>query len=213
MSLIPNTTCSRCHRQYPAIKGRCPYCGTRKPRQVQRTLPEADSAVKGTEAARRAAENVNWQMLIGGILLLAILIAVISLVSVNVKKHVEDTSTAEEEEVIPEIEVAATAPPTATPVPTPSPTPAPTVTAVTIYFMGQEETGFMEGAGTQVQLTAQWYPTTVEADVVWASSDESVATVDDTGLVTVVSTNRNSTCNITATVGGVTAVCQVWSAG
>jgi hypothetical protein len=212
MSLIPNTTCPRCHRQYPAIKGRCPYCGTRKPRQVQRTLPEADSAVKGTEAARRAAENMNWQMLIGGVLLLVILIAVISLVSVNVKKHVEDTSTAEEE-VIPEIEVAATAPPTATPVPTPSPTPAPTVTAVTIYFQGVEETGFMEGSGSQVQLTAQWYPTTVEADVVWASSDESVATVDDTGLVTVVSSTWGATCNITATVGGVTAVCQVWSAG
>jgi hypothetical protein len=180
---------------------------------VSRTLPEADSAVKGTEAARRAAENINWQMLIGGVLLLVIMISVISLVSVNVKKHVDDTADAEEE-VIPDVEVAATAPPTATPIPTASPTPAPTVTSVTIYYQGVEETGFMEGAGTQVQLTAQWYPTTVEATVVWASSDESVATVDDNGLVTVVSTTYGATCNITATVGGApAAVCQVWSAG
>jgi hypothetical protein len=158
---------------------------------------------------------MNWQLLIGGLLLLTILIAVISLVSVNVKNHVEDAEAVEE--VIPDVDVAATAPPTPTAVPTPSPTPAPTVTSVSIYYNGAVKTDFMERAGTQVQLTAQWYPQTISADevtVVWASSDESVATVDDTGLVTIVSTTQGAQCVITATVGGAApAECQVWSGG
>jgi uncharacterized protein YjdB len=88
---------------------------------------------------------------------------------------------------------------------------------VSIYYNGAVKTDFQERAGTQVQLTAQWYPQTISADdvtVVWASSDESVATVDDTGLVTIVSTTLGDQCTITATVGGAApAECQVWSGG
>lgn len=209
MSLIPNTTCRRCHRQYPVIKGRCPYCGTKKARETRRAVPESDSAVKGTEAAKRAAENINWQMLIGGILLVCIIVAVISLVSVNVKSHVDDTATAG---TIPEVEAATTAVPTSTPVPSPSPTPEPTVQSITIYTAWRSDMseGFMEPVGTQIDLDVQWYPTTVEATVEWSSSDESIATVDEDGVVTLVA---NGSCVITASIGAVSATCPVWVGG
>ena len=45
----------------------------KKPREVKRSLPESDSAVKGTAAARQAAQDTNWQLIIGGVLLLLVL--------------------------------------------------------------------------------------------------------------------------------------------
>ena len=88
MSLIPNTTCRRCHRQFPAYRNRCPYCGTKKVREVRSATPETDSAVPGTQAARSAVEAVNLQTLIGCVLLLAVIVATIFLVSSGVRKDV-----------------------------------------------------------------------------------------------------------------------------
>ncbi len=62
-------------------------------------------------------------------------------------------------------------------------------------------------AGYRYQLTATVTPTsTTNKNVIWASSDESVATVDSNGLVTTVA---GGTCYITATTvsGGFTAKC------
>ena len=36
MSFIPRVTCRRCGRQFSGIRGRCPYCGTRRVRQSDR---------------------------------------------------------------------------------------------------------------------------------------------------------------------------------
>lgn len=64
-------------------------------------------------------------------------------------------------------------------------------------------------AGETLQLTATIYPdSATNKTVTWKSSDKTVATVDESGLVTAVG---NGTANITATTedGNYTATCQV----
>lgn len=201
MGFIPNIKCERCNRQYPAFRSRCPHCGTKKPQAAPTAVPATDSAVKDTPAARKAAENMNWQMLIGGILVVCILIVVIIIVSTTVRKHVEDPATGEE--ILAET-VAATAVPTPTAAPTPSPTPPPVVTSLMIMFAGQEATDFTERVGTEVQLKAETYPLSEEVEVTWSSSDEEVATVSDDGLVTI---TGSGACTITAVAGGIRKEC------
>lgn len=57
-----------------------------------------------------------------------------------------------------------------------------------------------------VQLTATVEPANTTDELVWSSSNESVATVSETGLVTAVSVG---TATITVTCGTVTAACRV----
>ncbi len=61
-------------------------------------------------------------------------------------------------------------------------------------------------AGASLQLTATVSPEDWSGTVTWASSDESVATVDSTGLVTWVAAG---TCTISAAADGQTATCAV----
>lgn len=202
MSLIPNTTCQRCHRSYPSFRSRCPHCGMKKP-TVQRAVPEADAAVRGSEAARRQAENVNWQMLIGGILLVCIIVAVIAIVSVNVKSHIDETVPGSAA-AAPDSAVAPTAIPTPTAAPTPSPTPPPGVTSLTITYGTGTIDDFTEPVGSSVDLDATPYPLGLDVTITWSSTDESVATVDQDGVVTIVGTGA---CEIIAEAGGWTATC------
>lgn len=59
-----------------------------------------------------------------------------------------------------------------------------------------------------VNLTVEYSPadTTVERDVTWTSSDDTVATVDENGTVTAV---KGGTTTITATVNGISATCDI----
>lgn len=209
MSVLPQTVCRRCHRKYPSLRGRCPYCGYKNEKEPRRAVEPSDSAVKGSEASKRARESLNWQVLMGGILIVLVIVAMIAVISVNMQGRVDDTVTMEEPEEAPDVQLETTPVPNPTPSPSPSPTPAPTVTSVQITFYGVDEPGFMEGTGTQVPLEAVWYPANIDAEVVWSSSDDSVATVDENGLVTVVGTS-GQTCVIYATVGGVSDACDVW---
>ena len=202
MSLIPNTTCQRCHRSYPSFRSRCPHCGMKKP-AVQRTIPEADTTVRGSDSARRQTEQVNWQMLIGGILLVCVIVAVIAIVSVNVKSHVDETVPGSAV-AAPEGALAPTAIPTPTAAPTPSPTPPPVVTSLTIMYGTSTIDDFTEPVGTSVDLDATPYPLGLDVTVTWSSTDESVATVDQDGIVTIVGTGA---CEIIAEAGGSTATC------
>ena len=65
------------------------------------------------------------------------------------------------------------------------------------------------GAGTQ-QLTAILTPPDTTDVVYWTSSDENVAVVSSSGLVTTVG---NGSCNIMATVGSCAAICSVTVSG
>ena len=202
MSLIPKTVCRRCHREFPSLRSRCPYCGTRKPQEVKRSLPESDSAVRGTRAARQASENINWQMVIGGVLLLLVIVAVVAIVSVNMSSRVAETEAILlEEESIPEVAAETTAVPIPTATPTPTPVPTPQITSISVTWLGQPlPNGVIDFSGAQYDLDATPYPLMEDVVVEWYSTDESCATVDENGVVTIVG-GYGTQCDIVAKVG------------
>lgn len=214
MSIIPKTTCARCHRQYPSTRSSCPYCGEKKPRDLNRSVPVSDSAVRGTQASARAAENLNWQMIFGTIIVVAVLAAVIAIVSVGVNGDMSASELQLENSVsangdAPEGDVpgaASTAVPTVSPEPTPVPTPQSQVTSVAIMYLGSDMPGFTQYVGDKVQLDVAFYPINNELTPEWSSSDESVATVDQTGMVTLVGEGN---CVVSVTVGDKTDTCDV----
>ncbi len=198
MGFIPRLTCRRCGRQYSGLHSRCPYCGTRRVKSSDRVPSPTPAMNPGTDAARRAGTGTKWQMIFGAILLGAVILAVIVLVSTSLNSGVGQTP-------------PPTLPPvSSTPIPTPSPTatpaPTPTVTDVEITYYGEEKTDFSMNVGASTQLMASVYPWDVTAEVTWSISDETVATVDDTGLVTGVGAG---TATITAESFGVSATCIV----
>lgn len=81
----------------------------------------------------------------------------------------------------------------------------PTVTAISI----NPNTLIFDSLSSQT-LVAVLSPAGVSATVHWTSSDDSVATVNDSGVVTSVG---NGTCIITATAGAVSAICNVSVSG
>lgn len=189
MNIIPNTTCRRCHRQYPSFRSRCPYCGTKKVKAVRSPVPETDSTVPGTAAAKSAAESTSSQMMIGLVLLLAVLIVTIFMVSRGVGSDVKATEVIEKEQETLENQVTPVPPPTATP--SPSPSPQPQVTSVSItsdVYPGFEYNGqgFWGPVGQSVSFNVSWFPREVQSIPEWSSSDESVATVDENGTITLV---------------------------
>ena len=137
----------------------------------------------------------------------------IAIVSVNLSRRVDEMETTiavEETQAEREVAAETTAVPTATPIPTPTPTPAPTITSISITSSGYDMSeGFMEPAGSTIQLEVTVYPLMEDIEVTWSSTDESCATVDENGLVTVVG-GYGSYCEIVATVGDREARCPVW---
>lgn len=181
-------------------------------------MAEADSAVVGTQAHERAAENLNWQMIFGTIIVAAILAAVIAIVSLGVNNDISASVTTDDAGQVTtgdtqpgeDVMVATTAVPTATPEPTPVATDAPLVNSVGITYLREDMPGFTQYVGDKVQLDVAFYPINNDLTPEWSSSDETVATVDQTGLVTLVG---EGTCVISVTVAGVTDTCDVISRG
>ena len=83
MSVIPKITCRRCGREYAGLGSRCPYCGTGRSKSAERIPLRTSSENAGTPAAEHAAVNTKWQLLFGGILLIAVVAAVIVLITVS----------------------------------------------------------------------------------------------------------------------------------
>ena len=199
MSVIPKITCRRCGREYSGLRSRCPYCGTSRKKSAERIPLCTSSANAGTPAAEHAAVNTKWQLLFGGILLIAVVAAVIVLITVSL--NAEKNSSAAVDPTPPATVSSAA------PVTTPTPTPTPSVTSVTITFLGSKRTEFAAKVGDEVQLSATVYPTGTDQTVTWSSKDESVAKVSDKGVVTGVG---KGTTTITAECGGVKADCTVY---
>ena len=201
MSVIPKITCRRCGREYSGLRSRCPYCGTSRKKSAERIPLRTSSENAGTPAAEHAAVNTKWQLLFGGILLIAVVAAVIVLITVSL--NAEKNSSAAVDPT-PPATVSSAAPVTT---PTPTPTPTPSVTSVTITFLGSKRTEFAAKVGDEVQLSATVYPTGTDQTVTWSSKDESVARVSDKGVVTGVG---KGTTTITVECGGVKADCTVY---
>ncbi|HHU22919.1 MAG TPA: hypothetical protein GXZ52_05810 [Clostridiales bacterium] len=202
MGFIPKITCRKCKHKFSAIYSRCPRCGTKRVKYSTRTPVSSAGVTPGTPARERVNNNTKWQLIFGIILLAAVIIAVIVLITVSLKGGGEPAPS-------PPVIVEPTPTPTPTPAPTPTPTPTPTVTGITIsYYTSVLDQGFAMSVGDpDIPLTATVYPLDVEATVTWSSSDESVVTVDQTGLVHAVASGK---AVIYAECGGVTAKCDVW---
>ena len=146
-------------------------------------------------------------MLFGGILLIAVVAAVIVLITVSLNAGKNASASAAP---TPPATVSSAAPvttPTPTPEPTPTPTPTPSVTSITITFLGSKRTEFAAKVGDEVPLGTTIYPAGGDQTVTWSSKDESIATVSDKGVVTGVG---KGTTTITAECGGVKADCTVY---
>ena len=83
MSIIPEVKCRRCGESFSALRSRCPNCGTRRVSQSNRTPAPTPSTVKGTAAYERAETNTRWQLIFGLILVIAVILAVIVMVSTS----------------------------------------------------------------------------------------------------------------------------------
>lgn len=197
MSVIPKITCRRCGREYSGLRSRCPYCGTGRSRSAERIPLRTSSENAGTPAAEHAAVNTKWQMLFGGILLIAVVAAVIVLITVSLNASKNTSASAAP---TPPATVSSAAPVT-------TPTPTPSVTSLTITFLGSKRTEFAAKVGDEVPLSTTIYPAGGDQTVTWSSKDESIATVSDKGVVTGVG---KGTTTITAECGGVKADCTVY---
>lgn len=223
MGFIPEITCRRCGNKYSAIHSRCPSCGAPRKQQadaVPRPASDAEQSGQQPAAARPASggsgrgsggkaaalfsSNTKWQFIFGCILIVLVIVAVIILISASLgpasKKPVET----------PEPIVEVTPPPTPTPTPPPTPEPTIPVTSVSITFLGSPLKEFTQRIGADpLQLKADVYPVeaVTTAKLAWRSSDESIITVDETGLVTAVGPGW---AEVIAECGGVAASCKVW---
>lgn len=204
MSLIPQVTCRRCKHKYSALRQRCPKCNTRIVRQSSRVPGTTPDAVKGTAANARVAENRKWQLIFGAILIAAVIIAFIVMIAVSVNS--DGSSKNNNRADIPEMSAVPTPAPTATP----EPVATPEITQLKIFYYSDDKTGggFTATVGSGTPLTPVWYPQNlVNVEYTWSSSDESVATIGEDGVVQAVGTG---TCTITLTCYGASVTTTVY---
>jgi len=213
MGFIPEITCRRCGKKYSAIHSRCPSCGApRKQKTEQAPTAAAAKAPGGEQTPRRTGSgktaplfnsNTKWQFIFGCILIVLVIVAVIILITASLGPSSKPVET-------PDPTVEVTTPPPATPTPTPTPEPTIPVTSVSITFLGSPLKEFTQRIGADpLQLKADVYPVeaVATAKLTWRSSDESIITVDETGLVTAVGPGW---AEVIAECGGVAASCKVW---
>ena len=190
MSFIPRVTCRRCGRQFSGIRGRCPYCGTRRVRQSDRVPNPTPGEDASTPSGQRAAVNARWQMIFGGILLVAVILAVVVLVSLSLNGG----GTVKTTPALP---------------PADDNTPTPAVQSVTLYYGGEVMADDITlASGTPLTATIWVAPVTVTVaaeDIIWESSDPSIVKVEvdseDPKFCTFTPVSAGS-CEITVTVYG-----------
>ena len=180
MSMIPEVKCRRCGETFSSMRSRCPNCGTRRVTQSGRTPGTTPGTVRGTASYERAETNTKWQMIFGLILVVAVILAVIVMVSTSL----EGTEKRGNATITPPPAATDYIPIIDTP-PTPAPTPTPTVESIRVMFYEKELEEFtMREGDANIPLTAQVLPATVVgAKVNWSVSDESgeYCTVTSTG--------------------------------
>jgi len=195
MSVIPQVKCRRCGESFSALRSHCPNCGTRRVTQSGRTPAPTPSTVKGTAAYERAESNTRWQMVFGLILVVAVILAVIIMVSTSLNGLDTQSGKGSNNNIVATPTPTVNAAPTVEPPPTPTPTPTPTVEAINIQCFGtdvKDEFTMHLSSDPKITLQATVLPmevfTTENTHITWKSSDESLFTVtpsDDTRSCTV----------------------------
>jgi len=169
MSLIPEVKCRRCGERFSSLRIRCPNCGTRRVAQSSRTPSATPGTVSGTASYERAGTNTRWQMIFGLILVVAVILAVIVMVSTSLNGT--DVS------IKPNRPAASTPSPTPNDapvveaVPTPTPTPPPTDEVLQIRYNDDEREEFTISPGEVVPINAYVSPLTITDKVKWTSDD------------------------------------------
>ena len=219
MGFIPEITCRHCGKKFSGLHKRCPHCGTERASQTGKPIPRP-AGTEGTAASAAASSgkkktggmaaslfhsNTKWQFIFGCVLIVLVIVAVIVLISASLGKG----ETVKTQETPPATTVEVTTPP---PTPSPTPTPEPTipVASISITFLGSPLQEFTQRIGADpLQLKAEIYPVEAAADakLKWRSSDESIITVDQTGLVTAVGPGW---AEVIAEAGGTAVSCKVW---
>jgi len=172
MSMIPEVKCRRCGESFSSMRSRCPNCGTRRVAQSGRTPGPTPGNVKGTAAYERAETNTKWQMIFGLILVVAVILAVIVMVSTSLNAADIQGETKATPPVItnslPSMEVPPTLPPT----------PTPNIEKIEIVFGERAiETDFLMRLSQDERLTLKSvvYPLSIQGvKVDWSCSDETV---------------------------------------
>lgn len=83
MSFIPRVTCRRCGRQFSGDERPLPilrHAACPPERAVPGPTPGEDMS---TPSGQRAAVNARWQLIFGAILLVAVILAVVVLISMS----------------------------------------------------------------------------------------------------------------------------------
>ncbi len=226
MGMIPEVKCRRCGETFSAMRSRCPNCGTRRVTQSSRTPSPTPGTVKGTAAYERAETNTKWQMIFGLILVVAVILAVIVMVSTSLS-GIDSQNPGRAPIATPTDNVEMPTPDSA---PTPTPTATPSVETVTIMYLGLNALGddnVTPGANSPtmdltkeetLHLTAAIMPMTISVSpdqIHWSSSDPDVIQVapnseDGSCDVTIVGL-KNGGVVITAEVFGKTGTCRIYT--
>lgn len=83
MGFIPQILCRHCGNKYMGIFNRCPHCGARRVRQSTRAAASTTASSKGSAANARMNINTQWQFIFGCVLVVAVIAAVIILVTAS----------------------------------------------------------------------------------------------------------------------------------
>lgn len=211
MNIVPQVKCHRCGETFSAMRSTCPNCGSRRTAQSTRTPNTTAGNNRGTAANTRAVNNAKWQLIFGLILVVAVILAVIVMVSTGLNSadssqiHVAATPSpvgaieGTGEDGLPIIESA----------PSPSPTPPPQIQSVNIRYVTTDYTGkeftMRLSNDEEITLNAQVWPadTVPVSEVKWSVDHPDVLEVTDNG-------DGTCTCHIIGTIGGgvqITAEC------
>ena len=209
MDLIPQVTCRRCGTEYSSLQSRCPNCGARKMKQTQRAPGTTSGTVAGTYANDQAQVNTRWQMTFAAILVVAVILAMIVLISTSLNTDGADRPG----KTPPVVTEDPNATPTPTPTVTPSPSPTPAITGLELYYAGSKITEFTSVIDAETPLTLNYYPMNVPvmaSDIKWSSDNPEVAVVEGDQKGCVITNKGVGKAVISVSLYGQTATVTVY---
>ncbi len=191
MKIIPEVKCRRCGESFSALRTTCPSCGTRRVAQSTRTPSATPSASAGTPAYERSNVNTRWQMIFGLILVIAVIMAVIVMVSTGMTDQSYGTAakTPKPGKTDTQNVGVTDAAPTPELVPTPSPSPTPSIQTLEIRYTydDKKRDDVTVKIGEQLPLYAAIMPSDISGQVEWR--------IDDIGKDAFIITEDNENAN------------------